>query len=71
MVRISIIGPAPEVEHDVTFKEVQDGIDHAQWVGRGWTGELPGGGNADNDGDTDPIETLHGTNRPGHYGEHG
>lgn len=41
------------------FTSTQDEIDRSRWQGVGWTGETPGGGNADGDGDTDPIESLH------------
>ena len=41
------------------FKQTQDELDRAQWQGIGWRGELPGGGNADADGDTDAIESLY------------
>lgn len=46
------------------FREWQDDWDRGRWVGRGDTQELPAdgkwaGGNADGDGDDDPINRMH------------
>lgn len=57
----------PEPEPD-EFRELQSHMDRAQWQGVGCTSELPAdgtwaGGNADNDGDEDPIERMHAKSR--------
>jgi len=45
----------PVVPQD-EFHDVQQYLTDADWRGDGRDYELPGGGNADNDGDTDAIE---------------
>jgi hypothetical protein len=40
------------------FKTTQDDWDRTRWVGTGFITETPGGGNADFDGDRDPIEQV-------------
>ena len=57
---IITIGPMmPEPEHEATFDGIKEDITRQTWTGRHTLLETPGGGNADADGDTDPIESLH------------